>query len=62
MPGKEKPVSVDQWNIKANIGVTQYTGWLFEKKNELVSGKWTIEIIDNDIPLASKTFDVIAGS
>jgi hypothetical protein len=41
----------------------RYSGWVFEKSFELVSGAWTISLRDvSGRELASKRFDVTAGA
>ncbi|CAN7153441.1 DUF3859 domain-containing protein [Phyllobacterium sp. LjRoot231] len=41
----------------------RYAGWVFERDFELVSGAWTISLRDlSGNELASKNFDVTAGS
>ena len=50
-------VSMDSWEASAQ-GIPRFTGWRFERWEELVPGRWTISVISNGSIVLEQTFDV----
>lgn len=50
-------VYVDSWETAAQ-GIPRFTGWKFERQEELAPGQWTISVIHNGAIVLSKSFDV----
>ena len=52
-----KPVRVDSWEASVQ-GIPRFTGWKFERPEELVPGTWTIAVVQNDSVVLKQAFDV----
>jgi hypothetical protein len=50
-------VSMDSWEASAQ-GIPRFTGWKFERWEELVPGRWTVSVISNGSVALKQTFDV----
>ncbi|MCA9791433.1 MAG: DUF3859 domain-containing protein [Candidatus Eremiobacteraeota bacterium] len=46
-PKTGKFTTADQWPAEAQVGISHFTGWLFENDWELVEGDWAIQLIDD---------------
>lgn len=51
------PLSMDSWEASAQ-GIPRFTGWKFERREELVPGRWTISVISNGSVVLKQSFDV----
>jgi hypothetical protein len=56
-PGGGK-VFDSETKVEAFVGRTEYEGFAFEEKEELVPGEWTFEIYHGERKLAEKRFNV----
>jgi len=52
--------NVDEWEGTCFIGQVRYTSYTFDYQWELVSGKWTIQVVYGGKVVAEKAFDVRA--
>ncbi len=37
----------DQWTAESQVGISRFTGWLFEQEWELVEGEWVFQIVNS---------------
>jgi hypothetical protein len=49
----------DAWESPRPIGTPRYVSYTFDHEWELVSGKWTIQVLQDGRVIAEKTFDVV---
>lgn len=52
-----RTIHVDSWTASAQ-GIPRFTGWKFERVEEMVPGRWTISVLHDGTVVLSKSFDV----
>ncbi len=60
-PASGQILKQSEWSQLVPVGdfINWNTGWIFEHKWEIVSGKWIIQLFSDGVKLAEKKFDVI---
>ncbi len=57
-PDTQQISTIDEWIAKNKIGSSNFSGWIFEYKWEIVPGEWTIQLLYDGEILAEKKFTV----